>query len=115
MEHLAVVTGASSGIGFELAKYAAHKNYDLVIAADEAEIEKAASASAASSTPIRCAAFTSNGTGRAVPACEWRLGLPCSSHIASLRKEGMGATEIAKAVGCRRGNVYKVLKAAGLN
>ena len=33
----------------------------------------------------------------------------------SLRKEGMGATEIAKAVGCKRGNVYKTLKAAGLN
>ena len=44
MEHLAVVTGASSGIGFELAKYAAHKDYDLIIAADEAEIEKAANA-----------------------------------------------------------------------
>ena len=31
-----------------------------------------------------------------------------------MRKEGMGATEIAKAVGCKRGNVYKTLKAAGL-
>jgi DNA-binding phage protein len=27
----------------------------------------------------------------------------------------MGATEIAKAVGCKRGNVYKTLRAAGLN
>ena len=27
----------------------------------------------------------------------------------------MGATEIAKAVGCKRGNVYKALKAVGLN
>jgi hypothetical protein len=27
----------------------------------------------------------------------------------------MGATEIAMAVGCKRGNVYKTLKAAGLN
>jgi hypothetical protein len=32
-----------------------------------------------------------------------------------LRKEGMGTTEIAKAVGCKQGNVYKTLKAAGLN
>jgi short-subunit dehydrogenase len=39
---LAVVTGASSGIGFELAKIAAEKGYDLVIAADEPEIESAA-------------------------------------------------------------------------
>jgi DNA-binding phage protein len=36
-------------------------------------------------------------------------------RIVSLRKEGMGATEIAKAVGCKRGNVYKALKVAGLN
>ena len=37
------------------------------------------------------------------------------ARIVALRKEGMGATEIAKAVGCKRGNVYKALKAAGLN
>jgi DNA invertase Pin-like site-specific DNA recombinase len=37
------------------------------------------------------------------------------ARIVSLRKEGVGATEIAKAVGCKRGNVYKTLKAAGLN
>lgn len=39
---LAVVTGASKGIGFELAKVALEKGYDLVIAADEAEIHSAA-------------------------------------------------------------------------
>jgi DNA invertase Pin-like site-specific DNA recombinase len=37
------------------------------------------------------------------------------ARIVSLRKEGMGATEIAKVIGCKRGNVYKTLKAAGLN
>jgi DNA invertase Pin-like site-specific DNA recombinase len=37
------------------------------------------------------------------------------ARIVALRKEGMGATEIADAVGCKRGNVYKTLKAAGLN
>jgi DNA invertase Pin-like site-specific DNA recombinase len=37
------------------------------------------------------------------------------ARIVSLRKEVMGATEIAKAVGCKRGNVYKTLRAAGLN
>jgi uncharacterized protein len=42
VDHLAVVTGASTGIGFELARYAAHKDYDLIIAADEPEIEAAA-------------------------------------------------------------------------
>jgi short-subunit dehydrogenase len=39
---LAVVTGASSGIGFELAKIAAQEGYDLLICADEPEINDAA-------------------------------------------------------------------------
>ena len=39
---LAVVTGASSGIGLELAKIAAAEGYDLIIAADEPAIETAA-------------------------------------------------------------------------
>jgi uncharacterized protein len=39
----ATVTGASSGIGYELAKLCAKDGYDLLIAADEPEIEQAAS------------------------------------------------------------------------
>jgi uncharacterized protein len=39
---LAVVTGASTGIGLELARQCAKNEYDLLIAADEAEIETAA-------------------------------------------------------------------------
>jgi short-subunit dehydrogenase len=38
----AVVTGASSGIGFELAKQFAEHGYDLLIAAEDAGIEQAA-------------------------------------------------------------------------
>jgi len=38
----AVVTGASSGIGFELAKQFAENGYDLLIAAEDAGIEQAA-------------------------------------------------------------------------
>src|SRR4051794_21742347 len=38
---LAVVTGASSGIGYELAKLCAQHGYDLVLAADE-PLERAA-------------------------------------------------------------------------
>src|ERR687894_950357 len=39
---LAIVTGASAGIGYELAKLCAQNGYDLVIAADQAKINKAA-------------------------------------------------------------------------
>jgi short-subunit dehydrogenase len=39
---LAVVTGASTGIGYELAKCCAENGFDLVVAADEAEIARAA-------------------------------------------------------------------------
>ncbi|MBR0645396.1 SDR family NAD(P)-dependent oxidoreductase [Plastoroseomonas hellenica] len=39
---LAIVTGASSGIGFELAKRCAENGFDLLIAADEPEIHAAA-------------------------------------------------------------------------
>ena len=38
----AIVTGASTGIGFELAKRCAQEGYELLIAADEPEIESAA-------------------------------------------------------------------------
>jgi len=38
----AIVTGASTGIGLELARRCANKGYDLLIAADEPEIEQAA-------------------------------------------------------------------------
>jgi short-subunit dehydrogenase len=39
---LAIVTGASTGIGYELAKLCAKDGFDLLIAADEPEIHKAA-------------------------------------------------------------------------
>ena len=39
---LAIVTGASSGIGFELAKRCAAEGFDLMVAADDPRIEEAA-------------------------------------------------------------------------
>jgi uncharacterized protein len=39
---LAIVTGASSGIGYELAKCCANHGFDLLIAADEPAISDAA-------------------------------------------------------------------------
>jgi len=40
----AIVTGASSGIGYELAKLCAQHNFDLLIASDEPEINESAQA-----------------------------------------------------------------------
>ena len=40
----AIVTGASSGIGYELAKLCAQHNYDLLVAADDPGIHDAAEA-----------------------------------------------------------------------
>ncbi len=42
MARLAVVTGASTGIGYELAKICADEGFDLVVAADELEIQRSA-------------------------------------------------------------------------
>lgn len=39
---LAIVTGASTGIGYELARFCAQDGFDLLIAADEPEINQAA-------------------------------------------------------------------------
>jgi uncharacterized protein len=48
----AIVTGASTGIGFELAKRCTKEGYDLLIAADEPEIEKAAASLRGSGTKV---------------------------------------------------------------
>jgi len=42
VQGLAIVTGASTGIGYELASLAARHGYDLLIAADEPRIEQSA-------------------------------------------------------------------------
>jgi uncharacterized protein len=51
---LAVVTGASTGIGLELARICAQRGFDLIIAADEPLIENAARE--LSQTGVNCAA-----------------------------------------------------------
>ncbi|MBB2906530.1 short-subunit dehydrogenase [Rhizobium sp. RAS22] len=49
---LAVVTGASSGIGYELARCAAQDGYDLIIVADENDIDAAATRLRAAGTQV---------------------------------------------------------------
>jgi short-subunit dehydrogenase len=61
---LAVVTGASTGIGLELARLCAQQGYHLIIAADERLIEDAAlelEATGVSCTPVQCDLATAEG------------------------------------------------------
>jgi short-subunit dehydrogenase len=48
----AIITGASTGIGFELARRCAKEGYDLLIAADEPEIERAAASLCGGGTEV---------------------------------------------------------------
>lgn len=64
---LAVVTGASTGIGLELARLCAQQDWDLIIAADEPLIENAArelSATGVTCTPVQCDLATAEGVAR---------------------------------------------------
>ena len=50
---LALITGASSGIGLELAKLFAQHGYDLVIAADDDDIHAAATTLSGSGVDVQ--------------------------------------------------------------
>jgi len=70
---LAVVTGASTGIGYELAKCAAEEGYDLIIAADEPRIKQAAETlkqAAVSVEAIETDLSTEEGVDRLLEAIE---------------------------------------------
>ena len=59
---LAAITGASTGIGFELAKTAAERGYDLIVAANEAGIETAAEELRALGTEVTAVRAELSGT-----------------------------------------------------
>jgi short-subunit dehydrogenase len=68
---LAVVTGASTGIGLELARLCAVNRYDLIIAADEPLIADAArelAESGVTCTPVECDLATAEGVRRLTDA-----------------------------------------------
>ena len=72
---LAIVTGASSGIGLELAQCCAEAGYDLVIAADEPSIADAAQelrAQGVQVTPLRADLATTEGVDKLVAATAGR-------------------------------------------
>nr|WP_277923957.1 SDR family NAD(P)-dependent oxidoreductase [Sphingomonas hankookensis] len=57
---MAVITGASTGIGYELAKIAAGEGYDLIVAADEPQIDAAAGTVGATAVEADLSTFEGN-------------------------------------------------------
>ena len=89
---LAVVTGASSGIGLELARLCADNAFDLIIAADEARIEEAAEELSgrhgADCTAVVCDLATREGINRLLAGIESR-GRPVEALLANAGR-GLG-------------------------
>jgi uncharacterized protein len=86
---LAVVTGASTGIGYELAKCCAEEGFDLVVAADEPEINKAAKdfeALGAKVDALNADLATTEGVDR---LCEKISGRPVDALVANAGR-GLG-------------------------
>jgi short-subunit dehydrogenase len=86
---LAIVTGASSGIGLELAKCCAEKGFDLIIAADEPEIRDAAAglrATGAAVQPVETDLATQEGVDRLYAAAG---GRPIAALLANAGR-GLG-------------------------
>ncbi|WP_407158634.1 SDR family NAD(P)-dependent oxidoreductase [Bradyrhizobium sp. STM 3557] len=86
---LAVVTGASTGIGLELARCCAEDGFDLLIAADEPEIERAAAslrAGGANVETVQADLATSEGVERLYAATR---GRPVAALLANAGR-GLG-------------------------
>jgi short-subunit dehydrogenase len=88
---LAVVTGASTGIGLELARLCAQQRFDLIIAADEPLIENAArelAQSGVSCTAVQCDLATAEGVAKLTQAIA-ASGRPVDALLANAGR-GLG-------------------------
>jgi len=75
---LALVTGASTGIGYHLARQAAQRGFDLIVAANEPELERAAAELrllGARVEPVQCDLATKQGCEELIASAE-RFGRP---------------------------------------
>jgi len=114
---LAVVTGASTGIGYELAKCCAENGFDLVVAANEAKIEQAA----AEGLPIYLYGSTQPTLDKLVPALEemfpalkiagvepskFRASRPGEPEEIAERIKASGARIVFVGLGCPRQEVF---------
>jgi short-subunit dehydrogenase len=91
VRELAVITGASTGIGFELARLCAKANYDLIVAADEPQIEDAAadlSVHGSLVIPVQTDLSTAEGVGKLVERIE-SSGRPVGALLANAGR-GLG-------------------------
>lgn len=74
-DKLAIITGASTGIGFELASIAAEQGYDLVVVADEPLIDAAAAdfrGHGVEVTSVEADLATFQGVDQLLSACDGR-------------------------------------------
>jgi short-subunit dehydrogenase len=97
---LAVVTGASTGIGYELAKCCAEEGFDLLIAADEAKIEDAAKelrAMGAEVVAVEADLSTFEGVDKFYGAAQ-RLGRPVDALLANAGR-GLGEAFLDQKIG----------------
>lgn len=88
---LAVVTGASTGIGLELARLCAQRGMNLIVAADEPLIENAArelSSLSVNCTPVQCDLATTEGIATLTAAIEAN-GSPVDALLANAGR-GLG-------------------------
>jgi len=86
-----MVTGASTGIGLELARLCARDNFDLIVAADEPRIEEAAdelSESGVSCEAVQCDLSSKEGVEQLLAAVE-RAGRPVDALLANAGR-GLG-------------------------
>src|SRR3954451_23812026 len=115
---LAIVTGASTGIGYELAKCCAEGGFDLVVAADERQIENAARDFRSLGAQVEADLATTEGVDRLYATAQ-RLNRPVEALLANAGR-GLGRgfleqdfTEVRRVVETNiTGTIYLIQKVA---